>query len=62
MKKRIEQYVLEEQIGSGSYGAVFRGYDERRVGGEQVAIKVIGLQQVEQNQKIYEFIFQEVLY
>lgn len=62
MNKQVESYVLEEEIGRGAFSVVYRGYDLRSAPGEKVAIKVIGQQQVQANEKLYEFMFQEVGY
>ena len=58
MSKQVEHYRIEEKIGEGSYSEVFRGYDLKK--DQAVAIKVISLDKIGKNNKIYEFIFQEV--
>ena len=37
--KRVNQYKMEDKLGQGAYGAVYRAFDERT--GEVVAIKVM---------------------
>ena len=58
MKKVIENYVLDNVIGSGQYGKVFKAV--HNVTNEVVAIKVVKLEKMKEVQKLYEFTMNEI--
>lgn len=58
MSKVIENYVLHEIVGSGSYGKVYRAKNMKN--DDTVAIKVIPLDKFKEVPKLTEFTMNEI--
>ena len=58
MPKKIEDYLLEECIGKGSYSEVFKALNPR--GSGYCAIKVIPNETIRKNPKVEECIMSEI--
>lgn len=58
MSKIIENYLLDEVLGSGQYGKVYKGKHTKT--GEIVAVKVVKLGKFREIPKLYEFTMNEI--
>jgi serine/threonine protein kinase len=58
MSKVIEDYLLQEVIGSGQYGKVYRAKNLKT--DQEVAIKVVKLGKFKEVPKLYEFTMNEI--
>lgn len=58
MSKVVDKYVVLEEIGSGQFSTVHKG--RHLDSADQVAIKILNLQRLEQNPKVKELIEEEL--
>jgi serine/threonine protein kinase len=58
MSKMIENYLLDEVLGSGQYGKVYKGKHTKT--GDIVAVKVVKLGKFREIPKLYEFTMNEI--
>lgn len=58
MVKKIENYYLEEVVGEGEYGKVYKATNERT--NELVAIKVIKIEKFKMSPKLEECTINEI--
>ena len=58
MSKVIENYVLQDVIGSGQYGKVYRAKNMKN--DQIVAIKVVKLEKFREVPKLHEFTINEI--
>ena len=57
MSKAVDNYILERKIGSGQFGAVFKGYNT--LNNQDVAIKVIARSKLQGTKKSFITNFKE---
>lgn len=59
MTKIIENYCLQESIGEGQYGKVYRAY-ENKDKSKEYAVKVVKIQKFKENPKLEELTINEI--
>ena len=58
MVKMIENYILAEVVGEGSFGKVYRSTHLSK--NQDFAVKAIPIQKLNENKRLYEFIMNEI--